>query len=76
MYDLNDLLPAGSGWDIQKATAINNGGQIVGYGYINGQGHAFLMTPDPIPEPSTILLLTTGLAGMGAYSFRSKRKKR
>ena len=30
--DLNDLLPAGAGWELIAATDINNVGQIVGYG--------------------------------------------
>jgi probable HAF family extracellular repeat protein len=45
MRDLNDLIPANSGWTLQSATGINDSGQIVGYG-INpfGQTHAFLLT--------------------------------
>lgn len=45
MTDLNDLLPAGSPWTLIEATGINTQGQIVGQGLINGQFHAFLMTP-------------------------------
>jgi probable HAF family extracellular repeat protein len=45
MQDLNDLIPAGSGWELSVATGMNEGGQIVGYGLINGQTHAFLLTP-------------------------------
>jgi probable HAF family extracellular repeat protein len=32
MYNLNDLIPAGSGWDLRSAKDINDAGQIVGYG--------------------------------------------
>jgi probable HAF family extracellular repeat protein len=46
MSDLNDLIPAGSGWTLYVAWAINNAGQIVGTGSLNGQTHAFLLTPD------------------------------
>jgi probable HAF family extracellular repeat protein len=46
MQDLNNLIPAGSGWELTYATAINDAEQIVGWGLINGQGpHAFLLTP-------------------------------
>jgi len=46
MYDLNSLIPAGSEWDyLGAALDINNKGQIVGWGCINGESHAFLMTP-------------------------------
>jgi len=48
VINLNALLPSGSGWNLYAAEAINDQGQIVGYGLINGQEnpvHAFLMTP-------------------------------
>jgi probable HAF family extracellular repeat protein len=47
--DLNDLIPAGSGWTLYVAWAIDNAGQIVGTGSLNGQTHAFLLTPDSSP---------------------------
>jgi probable HAF family extracellular repeat protein len=34
--DLNRLLPAGSPWDLATAVGINDAGQIVGIGYLNG----------------------------------------
>jgi len=43
--DLNTLLPARSGWTIMQATAINNKGQIAGYGKYHRQTRAFLLTP-------------------------------
>jgi probable HAF family extracellular repeat protein len=45
MTDLNSRLPAGSGWVLEAATAINDSGEIVGWGRINGQRHAFRLTP-------------------------------
>jgi probable HAF family extracellular repeat protein len=45
MVDLNRLIPASSGWLLQTAADINDRGQIVGSGTINGQTHAFLLTP-------------------------------
>jgi probable HAF family extracellular repeat protein len=47
MYLLQNLIPAGTGWDLKYAYAINDKGQIVGYGSLNGQTHAFIMTPVP-----------------------------
>src|SRR5262249_50580395 len=35
MTDLNDLLPAGSGWVLTEAEAINDAGQIAGTGMFN-----------------------------------------
>jgi probable HAF family extracellular repeat protein len=60
--DLNSLLPAGLGWTLQAATAINNLGQIIGYGTDpEGNESTFLLTPsslgaplDPVPEPASI----------------------
>ena len=45
MQDLNNLIPANSGWVLQEAHAINNKGRIVGFGVINGQTRAFLLKP-------------------------------
>jgi probable HAF family extracellular repeat protein len=47
MLDLNSLIPANSGWVLIGATAINDQGQIVGEGTLNGQQtpEAFLLTP-------------------------------
>lgn len=58
MIDLNNLLPANSGWELYYAHGINNLGQIIGWGDINGESHAFLMTP--VPEPATVSLLAFG----------------
>jgi probable HAF family extracellular repeat protein len=44
--DLNDLSVAEKpGWVLIDARSINNSGQIVGVGTVNGQIHAFLLTP-------------------------------
>lgn len=43
--DLNDLLPAGSGWELHAALDINDAGQIVGQGTHDGEGRGFLLTP-------------------------------
>ncbi len=45
MTDLNNLLPANSGWELTSAWGINNNGQIVGSGQFNGQQRAYLLTP-------------------------------
>ncbi len=41
--DLNDLIPNNSGWALEEARDINNSGDIVGFGTIGGQQHAFLL---------------------------------
>ncbi len=60
--DLNDLLSAGSGWVLQSARAINDRGQIVGTGTLDGnEGRGFLFDPQepepPTEEPPAVLFL-------------------
>jgi probable HAF family extracellular repeat protein len=45
MTDLNTLISPDSGWQLLGARAINNRGQIAGFGLHNGVRHAFLLTP-------------------------------
>jgi probable HAF family extracellular repeat protein len=45
MRDLNNMIPKNSGWVLEHASSINDAGQIVGYGTINGEAHGFLLTP-------------------------------
>ncbi len=47
MVDLNDLMPpeAWPNWVLSEARGINDVGQIVGHGKLDGQTRAFLMTP-------------------------------
>lgn len=46
--NLNTLLPLDSGWVLQSANAINNHGDIVGYGLHHGQTRAYLCSrPTP-----------------------------
>src|SRR5439155_8191242 len=46
MYDLNSLIPSGSGWTLVRARALNDSDQIIGFGTSpSGEGHAFLLTP-------------------------------
>jgi hypothetical protein len=49
--NLNDALPAGSGWQLTEAFDINNRGEIVGRGVHDGQARAFLLTTVPAPTP-------------------------
>lgn len=46
MIDLNSLpVVHASGWTLSHATAINNRGQIAGYGNFKGRTRAYLLTP-------------------------------
>lgn len=54
MIDLNSLIPSGAGWELLEAYGINNTGQIVGEGLLNGQSHAFRLDPALVPGVRTI----------------------
>ena len=43
LTDLNSLLPADSGWELQSAWLINDSGRIVGVGIHNGWPEAFIL---------------------------------
>jgi hypothetical protein len=51
--DLNSLIPPNSGWKLRMANAINDRGQIVGRGLLNGQKRGFLL--EPITRPRYLL---------------------
>lgn len=45
MIDLNDEISKSAGWDLLKATRINNRGDIIGKGRFNGREVGFLLSP-------------------------------
>ncbi len=65
LQNLNDLIPSGSGWNLQSVDAINDQGDIVGIGVYEGIESEFILTPDEAtgttvvgtPEPTTLCLL-------------------
>lgn len=82
-YRLEDLIPAGSGWDLSKSTSsaangISDNGVIVGTGVHNGETRAYAMfpaapTPSPTPAAQAINLstrmrvLTADNVGIGGF---------
>ena len=64
LVDLNTLLPAGSGWVLVSANAINDAGQIAGEGLLDGEPRAFLLTPpetrDTTPPVVSSVVATPG----------------
>jgi probable HAF family extracellular repeat protein len=68
MYDLNNLIPPGSGWVLQQGWAINDSGQIAGDGTINGVTHAFLLTPGPSSHVPSAIGLSAGSPSSAAIA--------
>jgi hypothetical protein len=60
-----------SDWTLVDALAINNVGQITGFGVNpNGQSDAFLLTPLAVPEPTRAGLLA--LVGFNLLLLRRR----
>ena len=53
IVDLNNEIPLNSGWVLSEAFDINDAGQIIGDGVVNGRLHGFLLTPD-VPTLLTV----------------------
>jgi hypothetical protein len=59
---------------LSVADDIDSGGHIVGIGVTStGAADAYLLTPVTTPEPSTLLLATSGLLGLLAYAWRKRK---
>jgi probable HAF family extracellular repeat protein len=71
IVDLNSLIDPLSGWELAVAEAINDAGQITGFGSIGGESHAYLLTP--VPEPASLAL---ALLGVPLIVRRSSRRSR
>jgi probable HAF family extracellular repeat protein len=86
LFDLNSLMDADSGWTLESAFGINELGQIVGAGRLNGLSSAFLLDPVPslslfmvapmmvadVPEPSAWILAGCGLLTIGFAAGRRR----
>lgn len=59
IQDLNTLVSLNSGWMLTAAVDINDAGQIVANGRINGEDHGFLLTPT---RPMLLTLANTNKA--------------
>jgi probable HAF family extracellular repeat protein len=72
VVNLNTYINPASGWLLTNATGINDAGQIVGMGTLNGTSRAFLLTP--VPEPASYPLIA-GAAVTSAIAGRGLRRR-
>jgi probable HAF family extracellular repeat protein len=69
--DLNSLLDPSFGWDLQYASGINELGQIVGFGSLNGATRGYVL--NVVPEPVSMALF--GIGGLALAAGRRLRRK-
>ncbi|MDZ5455245.1 PEP-CTERM sorting domain-containing protein [Azohydromonas lata] len=75
LHDLDSLLrPQDSQrWQLSEAQALNDRGQIIGIGYLNGQLRQYLAAPVPEPSAGALLCAGLGLVLLAARRGRSGR---
>jgi hypothetical protein len=61
---------------LARAWGINDQSQIIGFGYLNGVSHAFLLVEaQPIPVPAAVWLLGSALLGVAGAARRQRRSQ-
>ena len=80
MLDLNSLIAADSGWVLLQAFGINDAGQIVGAGMLDGHQEAFWLDPigvaystTAVPEPAPAKMLSAAIALLTIHSMLRTR---
>lgn len=81
LFNLNSLIDSSLGWQLRSASKINQQGQIIGVGLLNGQEQGFLLTQiadtQTVPEAGFEkgLLLGAGAFGISVWLKQTRRRK-
>jgi probable HAF family extracellular repeat protein len=70
---LSDLIQPNSGWQLEIAFALNDAGEISGYGILGGQVRGFLLTP--VPEPTTAILIASSIVLVSFWRLRRLNRR-
>ena len=76
LIELQSLIVGGDEFDfIARASDINEKGQIVGYGFIDGERHAYLLNPVPVPAAAWFFGSAV-LSLVGIFRSKNPRNKK
>jgi len=67
IVDLNSLIPTNSGWVLQQANAINDSGEIVGFGTIGSNTHAFALVTGSVQSISAPKYVSIWIASTNVF---------
>jgi hypothetical protein len=78
--DLNNYIASNLGVYLTASLKVDDLGQIIAQGTLNGQNQYFLLTPNgaptPAPEPSTLVVVAVGITALGVRSARRRERVR
>ncbi|MBI4846839.1 MAG: PEP-CTERM sorting domain-containing protein [Candidatus Omnitrophica bacterium] len=75
--EMKELIRLDNERTLNYLSKINDLGQIIGGGTLNGESHAFLLTPAGIiPEPSSLLMFGLGMLGLLSRKNKILRLRR
>jgi probable HAF family extracellular repeat protein len=78
MTDLNSLIDPSAGWLLQEANAVNDRGEIIGFGTLEGVGvgRGFLLVPvNAVPEPRVWVLFSLGFVVLVLFRTSQQRMR-
>lgn len=70
-YDLNLITDMAPGWTLTSAYKITDSGYILAHSSYNGTSARVILAP--VPEPSAILALVSGLSGLGLVALKRRQ---